>query len=140
LHSLTGDQLAKAKLNEGYGDVFVGPGKDGAFPNVKLGLKVSELNSQQKAKVINAILQWVHIADKSTADEIMKRYSSEVNSTFIAFYGNLDLNKRTDYVRIDGPGVWIEFVCQPGAVFPQGIHYHTVYRDHKLDYAGSFHF
>ncbi|MEJ7559477.1 MAG: DUF3500 domain-containing protein [Pedobacter sp.] len=140
LHSLSVDQVAKARLKEGYGDVFVGPGRDGAFPTVKAGLSGSELTAQQKAKVIFAMKQWVHVASETTAKEIMKSYTSEINETFISFYGDIDLNKRTDYVRIDGPGVWIEFICQPGAVFPQGIHYHTVYRDHLRDYAGSFQF
>lgn len=140
LGSLTTNQVAKARLVEGYGDVFVGPGKDGAFPHLKVGLKGSSLTARQKAKVIDAILQWVHIANEATAKEIMKKYSSEINDTFISFYGSLDLNNRTDYIRIDGPEVWIEFICQPGAVFPDGLHYHTVYRDHLRDYAGSFRF
>lgn len=140
LSSLTTYQVAKARLAEGYGDVFLGPGKDGAFPDVKVGLKGSSLTARQKAKVIDAILQWVHIANEATAKEIMKKYCSEINDTFISFYGSLDLNNRTDYIRIDGPGVWIEFICQPGAVFPEGLHYHTVYRDHLRDYAGSFRF
>lgn len=140
LGSLTADQVTKARLAEGYGDVFVGPGKDGAFSLIKVGLKGSTLTAAQKAKVLNAIRQWVHIANEATAKEIMKKYTSEINDTFISFYGSLDLNKRTDYIRIDGPGVWIEFICQPAAVFPQGIHYHTVYRDHINDYAGRFHF
>jgi hypothetical protein len=140
LHSLTVDQLAKARQNESYGDVVVGPGKDGAFPEIKVGLKGSELSTSQKVKVIYAIQQWVHIADETTVKEIMKAYSSEIKDTFITFCGGIDLNERTDYVRIDGPGVWIEFICQPGAVFPKGIHYHTVYRDHLRDYAGTFRF
>jgi hypothetical protein len=140
LQSFSVDQVAKARLSEGYGDVFLGPGRDDAFPAVKAGLSAAELSGEQKAKVIHAIRQWVRVADESTAKKIIKGYSSDINDTFISFYGGLDLNKRGDYVRIDGPGVWIEFICQPGAVFPKGIHYHTVYRDHKLDYAGSFHF
>ena len=140
LQSFSVDQVAKARLSEGYGDVYLGPGRDGAFPALKAGLNAAELSGEQKAKVIHAIRQWVRVADESTAKKLMKGYSSDINDTFISFYGGLDLNKRGDYVRIDGPGVWIEFICQPGAVFPKGIHYHTVYRDHKLDYAGSFHF
>jgi hypothetical protein len=140
LKSFSVDQVAQARLSEGYGDVFLGPGRDGAFPAVKAGLSSAELSGEQKAKVIHAIRQWVRVANEATAKKIMKGYSSDINDTFISFYGGLDLSKRGDYVRIDGPGVWIEFICQPGAVFPKGIHYHTVYRDHKLDYAGSFRF
>jgi hypothetical protein len=100
LSSLTIDQLAKARLRDSYGDVFVGPGKDGAFPSVKVGLKVSELTAQQKAKVVYAIEQWVHIANDGAAKEILKGYSSELNQTFISFYGGLELDEKRDYVRI----------------------------------------
>ena len=44
-----------------------------------------------------------------------------------------------DYIRIDGPHVWIEFACQDGIVFRK-IHYHTVWRDRKTDYGVSYAF
>ena len=60
------------KASAGNGDVFLGPGRDGAFPAVKAGLSVTELSGEQKAKVIHAIRQWVRVADESTAKKIMK--------------------------------------------------------------------
>ncbi|MFD5593345.1 DUF3500 domain-containing protein [Streptomyces griseorubiginosus] len=45
-----------------------------------------------------------------------------------------------DYVRIDGPHVWIEFVCQNGFVYQGKVHYHTVYRDRTRDYGSEFSF
>ena len=48
----------------------------------------------------------------------------------------MDLVRHGDYVRIDGPSVWIEFVCQIGAIYPE-VHYHTVHRDHVRDHGGA---
>ncbi|RZK21647.1 MAG: DUF3500 domain-containing protein [Hymenobacter sp.] len=43
-----------------------------------------------------------------------------------------------DYVRIDGPNVWSEFVCQNGIVYHSQIHYHSIWRDRTRDYGGNF--
>ena len=43
-------------------------------------------------------------------------------------------------MRIDVPSVWIEFVCQNGAVFNNAIHYRIIYRDHTRDYGGELSF
>jgi Protein of unknown function (DUF3500) len=53
----------------------------------------------------------------------------------LIFQGNATFSANVDYVRIDGPSVWIELVCQSGVVF-SSIHYHAVYRDHTRDYNG----
>ena len=45
-----------------------------------------------------------------------------------------DLDDRGDYVRIDGPHVWIEFACQGSD------HYHTIWRDRATDYGAEFSF
>ncbi|RZK81357.1 MAG: DUF3500 domain-containing protein [Pedobacter sp.] len=140
LASLNTAQLAQAKLAEGFGDVYVGPGKDGRFPAKKSGIKASSLNKKQKALIISAIQNWVQIVDDESAKTILSSYAKQLDDTYIAFYGGTELKNRGDYVRIDGPQVWIEFICQPGAVYPQGIHYHTIYRDCIKDYGGSFNF
>jgi len=140
LKSLDASQLSKAKLLTGYGDVLVGPGKDGAFPLTKAGVMGADLSVEQRALMLMAIRQWVHLADEKLANKLMKVYASEIKATYVAYYGSEDLNKKMNYVRIDGPGVWIEFICQPGAVFPEGIHYHTIYRDRVRDYGGNFSF
>ncbi len=138
LSSLKPDQLTAAKLSEGYGDVYVGPGKDGKFPIVKSGIKGSLLSKQQKSLLITAMQNWVQIANNETSKSTLNGYARQLDETYVSYFGNITLNKKGDYVRIDGPGVWIEFICQPGAVYPQGIHYHTVYRDHLKDYGDSF--
>lgn len=71
----------------------------------------------------------------------MALYTSELDQTYIAFTGSATagsastfLTSNTNYVRIDGPHVWIEFACQTGVIFPSQIHYHSVWRDHVSDY------
>jgi len=140
LASLSSAQLQNAKLSTTFGDVSVGPDADGKFPSTKAGLRVGTLNKRQKAQVIEAIKVWASIADDATAKKLMDTYSKEIDDTYIAYSGGTMLVNKADYVRIDGPSVWIEFICQPGAVFPAEVHYHTVYRDHIRDYGGSFSF
>ena len=140
LASLNTQQLETAKLNSGFSDVSVGPGADGKFPAAKAGLKVGLLNRQQKAMVTEAMKAWVEIADDATAKKLIAAYTAEIDNTYIAYCGGPTLTNKGDYIRIDGPSIWIEFICQPGAVFPAEVHYHTVYRDHTRDYGGSFSF
>ena len=45
-----------------------------------------------------------------------------------------------DYLRIDGPGVWIEFLCRTGTADTDELAYQSVYRDHNRDYGGLFTF
>ncbi|MEU9452968.1 DUF3500 domain-containing protein [Streptomyces sp. NPDC048277] len=138
--SLTTEQLAEAKLSESFSDVLLGPSKDGDFPETKEGIKVSELSPKQKKLILAAIEPWVSVADEATADKLMKTYAKELDQTYISYSGGTGLDTQGDYVRIDGPSVWIEFVCQDGVVFRDKVHYHTVYRDHTRDYGGEFSF
>ncbi|MFF3371395.1 DUF3500 domain-containing protein [Streptomyces sp. NPDC002680] len=138
--SLSTEQLAAAKLSATYNDVLLGPGEDGQFPETKEGLKVSELSPKQQKLVLKAIYPWVSNVDDATAKQLMKTYERELNETYVAYSGGTGLDTHGDYVRIDGPGVWIEFVCQTGVVYRDKIHYHTVYRDHTRDYGSEFSF
>ncbi|MEU6551059.1 DUF3500 domain-containing protein [Streptomyces sp. NPDC046915] len=138
--SLSDDELTEAKLTDSFSDVLLGPDDDGDFPATKEGLKVSELTDDQQALVLAAMKPWVDAADDTTAASVLSTYKSELDDTYISYSGSTDLSAQGDYVRIDGPGVWIEFVCQDGVVYTSKIHYHTVYRDHTTDYGGEFSF
>ncbi|MEU1182888.1 DUF3500 domain-containing protein [Streptomyces sp. NPDC005820] len=137
---LSTDELTQAKLSESFSDVLLGPDDDGDFPTTKEGLKVGELTDDQQELVLNAIEPWVDVADDTAAASVLSTYESELDETYISYSGSTDLSAQGDYVRIDGPGVWIEFVCQDGVVYSDQIHYHTVYRDHTTDYGGEFSF
>ncbi|MFG3289637.1 DUF3500 domain-containing protein [Streptomyces sp. NPDC048179] len=138
--SLSTEQLAEAKLSESFGDVLLGPGSDGEFPETKEGLKVSELSPKQQKLVLQAIHPWIANVDDETAKHLMKVYAKELKDTYISYSGGTGLDTNGDYVRIDGPSVWVEFICQTGVVYRDKIHYHTVYRDHTRDYGNEFSF
>ncbi|MFF7644266.1 DUF3500 domain-containing protein [Streptomyces canus] len=138
--SLTTEQLAAAKLSQSFGDVLLGPGSDGEFPATKEGLKVSELSPRQQKLVLAAIHPWVADVDDATAKQLMKTYAKELKDTYISYSGGTGLDTNGDYVRIDGPSVWVEFICQTGVVYRDKVHYHTVYRDHTRDYGSEFSF
>ncbi|GGO30090.1 DUF3500 domain-containing protein [Deinococcus humi] len=140
LASLSSSQLASAKLSQTFSDVLLGPKQDGKFPATKAGLKVGSLSTAQKALVLAAMKPWVQDADATTAAALLATYESELNDTSIAYSGHASLSTNADYVRIDGPSVWIEFVCQNGVVYSSQLHYHTVWRDHTRDYGASFSF
>ncbi|MEU6194787.1 DUF3500 domain-containing protein [Streptomyces sp. NPDC047061] len=138
--SLSSDELAEAELSESFSDVLLGPDDDGAFPTTKEGLSVGDLTDAQQQLVLDAIEPWVDVADDTTAASTLSTYKSELDETYISYSGTTALDTQGDYVRIDGPGVWIEFVCQDGVVYTSQIHYHSVYRDHNTDYGGEFTF
>ena len=138
--SLSEEQLATAELSETYNDLLLGPGADGQFPETKAGLAVSELSDEQKALVLEAMRPWVQDADDATAAELLAIYEQELDETYIAYSTDPTLSTNTAYARIDGPSVWIEFVCQNGVIYSDQIHYHTIWRDHQRDYGAEFSF
>lgn len=138
--SLSDEQLTSARLDDSFTDVLLGPGEDGQFPQTKSGLSVADLDDSQRQAVLGAMRAWVGITDDATAESTLADYESQLDETYIAYSGGTDLTAQGDYFRIDGPGVWIEFVCQNGVVVQNQIHYHTVWRDHERDYGGEFSF
>ena len=139
INSLSTSELASAKLNTSFDDVLVGPGEDGEFPDSE-GLLVSALDSDQQALVVTAINEWVKEMDDDTAASLMETYESELADTYVAWSGSTSDEVAGSYIRIDGPHVWIEFICQNGVVYANQIHFHTIYRDKVADYGGSFSF
>ena len=131
VHSLTPDQLTQARLNASFSDVYVGPGRDGQFPAHE-GVPVTQLSAASKGLVKQAIAEWT--GDSVQASDYRKRYNAEMDQTKVAYSGGTALNAEGDYVRIDGPHVWIEFACQGSD------HYHTIWRDRTSDYGAEFSF
>ncbi|MGP0067418.1 MAG: DUF3500 domain-containing protein [Isosphaeraceae bacterium] len=130
LNSLTPEQLKRAKLDARFSDVYVGPGRDGKFPAARDGVPVSELSAASKDLVKQAIAAWT--GDNPQAAEYRNLYFAELDQVKVAYSGSPTLENIGDYVRIDGPRVWIEFCCQ------RGIHYHTIWRDRLTDYGAEF--
>lgn len=136
LGGLSSSELATAKLSGTYSDLLVGPQKDGTFPTTASGIRCSSLTAAQKTLVINAIKTYVADVDDASAATIMAKYTNELDNTYISYSGTTSLTTRNDYVRIDGPSVWIEYSCQNGIIL-SGTHPHSVWRDKATDYGGN---
>jgi hypothetical protein len=128
--------LNSAKLTATFSDILLGPNKDWVFPTVKEGVACRNLSASQKENVIAAIKTYVQDVDDVSSMEIMQKYISEIDDTFIAYSGNASLTAQRDYVRIDGPSVWIEYSVQRGIVLSPN-HPHSIWRDKNFDYGGT---
>ncbi|MDI9357307.1 MAG: DUF3500 domain-containing protein, partial [Chitinophagaceae bacterium] len=138
LSSLSTSELASAKLSSTFTDILLGPGKDKQFPSTKVGLKVNTLNNTQKNTILNAIKTYVYDVNDTQASVILAKYERELDETFIAYSGNASLTIQNDYIRIDGPSVWIEYSVQGGIVIRGTPHPHSIWRDHLTDYGANF--
>ena len=150
-NSLTADELSNAFLyDEYYSDVLVGPDNgNGTYPSSypygsnRTGVLVSELTEEQQAYVIAAIETWVNDYPANVAEHLLADYTSEaaLEDTYIAWAGDestgVDVDVSGTYMRIDGPRLWIEVVCQNGIIVRNQTHYHTVFRDKTYDYGNS---
>jgi hypothetical protein len=137
LTGLSDAELTSAKLSSTYSDILLGPGKDGQFPSTRSGLKVSTLSTAKKALVLAAIKTYVADIDDENAALILAKYTAELDDTYIAYSGTTAMETKNDYVRIDGPNVWIEYSTQGGIVIRSANHPHSVWRDRTGDYGGN---
>ncbi len=99
-------------------------------------MKAGVLSAQQKKLVLAAIATYVDDLDTSDAKTILAKYQDELDETCLAYSGTTALTAENDYVRVDGPSVWIEFSMQHGIVL-SGNHPHSVWRDRTTDYGGT---
>lgn len=136
LASLDTEQLGSAQLSAAYGDILLGPGEDWAFPTTQEGIQGSALNEEQRSLLIAAISSYVGDLAETDAATILATYESELDDTYVAYSGTTSINTQGDYIRIDGPSVWIEFSMQNGIVL-SGAHPHAVWRDKNTDYGGT---
>jgi hypothetical protein len=136
LSALSPEQQAKAKLSAGLTNIVAGPQQDDAMPTTKEGLRVGDLAPDQQALVMAAIAPYVTDISGADATQILKNYQQQLAETFIAYSGTPTVAAENDYVRIDGPSLWIELSMQPGRSIP-GVHPHSVWRDRTADYGGN---
>ncbi|HEY0460994.1 MAG TPA: DUF3500 domain-containing protein [Pyrinomonadaceae bacterium] len=136
LNSLDENEKTTAKLTQNFSDIIAGPNKDNNFPSSPSGVKVGNLSKEKQELVIKAIEKYVSDATDSDAKKILEKYRTELADTYISFSGSTDLNAVNDYVRVDGPAVWIELSMQH-AIAWSGIHPHSVWRDKTNDYGGN---
>lgn len=142
ISSFNTDQLNNAKLAETYTDVWLGEGKDARsnFPTgtTGRGIPTSMLTGDQRDLLRAAIAAWTQ--DSPNAAMYQALYEADVEGTYVAFSGSPYLMNHGDYARIDGPHVWIEFVCVNGSVFTGTISFRSIWRDKVSDYNAAFGF
>lgn len=138
LNALAEDERNKAKLSATFSDILLGPGKDNAFPGTKEGLKVGLLSKDKQSLILKAIGLYVKDLKSEGVNKILTTYTNELADTYIAFSGTKDFDQVGDYIRIDGPSVWIEYNAQPSRdIKTVSTHPHSIWRDRKSDYGGQ---
>jgi hypothetical protein len=136
LAGLSADEQSKARLSQTFTDIIVGPQRENTYPGVRSGVRAGDLKESQRRLIQRAIETYINDIEPADARAILEKYRRELADTYVAFSGTPALNAENDYVRIDGPSVWIEFSMQPGRIVP-GIHPHSVWRDRGADYGGN---
>lgn len=137
MKSLSTTELATAKRSAAQNDLIVGPQKDGNFPTTKTGVKAGNLTTAQKDLLLAAIKTYVDDLDDKAAAAVLAKYKSELDETYVSYYGGTTMAAQGDYLLIDGPSVWIEWSMQSGIIIRNGVHPHSVWRDRKSDYGGN---
>jgi len=137
MKSLSTTELATAKRSAAQNDLIVGPQKDGSFPTTKTGVKAGNLTTAQKDLLLAAIKTYVDDLDDKAAAAVLAKYKSELDETYVSYYGGTTMAAQGDYLLIDGPSVWIEWSMQGGIIIKNGVHPHSVWRDRKSDYGGN---
>lgn len=141
LTGLSSSEQTTAKLSSTFSDLVLGPGQDWKFPSTKVGLRFGDLNSTRQSAmrdlVLNAIKLYANDLDATTAATVLAKYTSELADTYIAYSGTTGVTAQNDYIRIDGPSVWIEFSYQGGVIIKNTPHPHSVWRDRTTDYGGT---
>lgn len=137
-----------AKLSGTFDDVLMGVnGSTGhdtnypqTYPTTGRGVLYSSLSTSQQALVKTFIEAWVNDQNSTTATPLLALYESDtaLANTYVGYTGTGALTAQGDYIRVDGPRVWCEFVVQNGVVFSSQVHYHSIWRDKTADYGGDF--
>nr|ACY06307.1 hypothetical protein [Streptomyces flaveolus] len=134
LQSLDASQAA-AGLRERHDDLLLGPHRDWKFPRKSEGIAAHDLTAAQRDLLVAAIARYVGDLPEADARRFLDRYRAELPDTHVGFTGSTLLTDPGDYVRIDGPSVWIEFSMHDGIVLADP-HPHAVWRDKHTDYGG----
>lgn len=138
---------SSAKLTGTFDDVVMGVGQSGidsnypqTYPTTGRGVAVSTLSASQQALIRRAIEAWVGELDPASATELLSDYLSEdaLANTYVGYSGSGSMSTVGDYIRVDGPRVWVELVVQSGIAYRNSYHYHSIWRDKTADYGGEF--
>jgi len=138
-------QLAAARLPGTVTDLLMGTGTSaGTYPAVKQGVKMSTLSDTVKLWMRSMLRIYYQDVNYTFMTPFSTRYLAEVDDVYVSYSGNLSgvpgnaasfMNDTGDYIRLDGPNLWIEVLFVNGHALPVK-HVHAVFRDRSLDYLG----
>ena len=137
-----------AQLTGTYADLLFGAngsgGIDGSCPRAYDGVTThgalySSLSATDQALAQAAIRAYVNTQAAENANALLGAYlsSEALAQTYVAYAGTGSVTVNGNYLRIEGPRLWIEFSVQRGVVISSDIHYHTTWRDKFADYGGK---
>ncbi|MFJ5985376.1 DUF3500 domain-containing protein [Lentzea sp. NPDC092896] len=137
LGSLDQRRLRAADLHRSFEDLVMFPGAaNWSFPSRPEGVRGAALTPQQRKLVLNAISRYVDDMPAAEAAAFMSAYACDLNDTYVSFAGSKSLMNIGDYVRIDGPRVWIELrMDEPYSTDETAPH--SLWRDKVSDYGGT---
>lgn len=135
LGALSEAEATAATLAGTYTNIIVGPQQDDAIPTAQEGLKLSETSVEQQP-CWKAIETYVRDVNAGGADAISLNAIRLKSARYLRLAGTRTVDAENDYVRIDGPSVWIEFYSSRAGPFPASIP-HSVWRDKIADYGGN---
>jgi hypothetical protein len=139
---------SSALLSGTFSDIVFGANGSGnhdnypqTYPTTGRGQSYTNLTATQQGLVKAVIESWLTNTAPAVYAVLQPIYESDLalSQTYVGYSGSdvTLLSSSGNYVRIDGPRVWIEWSCQNGIVF-SGIHYHAIWRDKMSDYGSSF--
>jgi hypothetical protein len=139
---------SSALLSGSFSDIVFGANGTGnhdsypqTYPTSGRGQSYTSLTTTQQALVVAVIEAWLTNTSPAVQAVLRPVYESDLAllQTYVGYAGTDTTLSSTsgNYVRIDGPRVWIEWSCQNGIVF-SGIHYHTIWRDKLSDYGSQY--
>ncbi len=137
LASLDADQRRAAELPGPLEDLLMFPGAaTWSFPSTPQGVPGSALTPRQHKLVLDAIGKYVNDMPAAEAAAFMSSYRNDLDRTYVSFAGSTSLANTGDYVRIDGPRVWIELrMDEPYSTDETAPH--SLWRDKVSDYGGT---
>jgi hypothetical protein len=137
-----------AKLTGTYSDLLFAANGSGGIDNTcpraysgvtEHGLLYSSLSSTDQALVQTFIKSYVSTQATEYNDALLSAYlsSEALAQTYVAYAGTGTVTANGNYLRVEGPRLWLEFSVQRGVIFSSDIHFHTIWRDKYGDYGGK---
>ena len=108
---------SSALLSGTFDDVLMGSSAEldlaipQTYPTTGRGIPYTSLTAAQQAQVKAMIEAWVNDMDSTTASSLLSVYedADALANTYVGYSGTGTMTQQGDYIRVDGPRVWIEF-------------------------------